>query len=190
MKPWQKGARIEREIVAAHAELGIAGERVPLSGAARYRGNGADVDLYVFGPDAAPIVCEVKARASGEGFQTLERWLGDADALFLRRDRADPLVVLPWQTWARLVPGMARAGRNGAAANAENRLLAQSAADAQPDIGAGNGAPAATAGFCAAGAARFGPAQREALDMVAVKLARILACVTRDRKSCFRLSGF
>jgi hypothetical protein len=66
---------------------------VPLSGAARYRGNGADVDLYVFGPDAAPIVCEVKARASGEGFATLARWLGDSDALFLRRDRADPLVV-------------------------------------------------------------------------------------------------
>jgi hypothetical protein len=96
--------------VAAHAELGTAGERVPLSEAARYKGNGADVDLYVFGPDAAPIACEVKSRASGEGFATLERWLGDADALFLRRDRADPLVVLPWQTWARLVPGMARAG--------------------------------------------------------------------------------
>ena len=40
-----KGARIERQILAAHAELGIAGERVPLSGAQRYRGNGADVDL-------------------------------------------------------------------------------------------------------------------------------------------------
>jgi len=39
-----KGLRAEREVVAAHVELGIAGERVPLSGAARYRGNGADVD--------------------------------------------------------------------------------------------------------------------------------------------------
>jgi hypothetical protein len=131
-----KGLRAEREIVAAHAELGIKGERVPLSGAARYRGNGADVDLYVFGPDAAPLICEVKARASGEGFATLERWLGDADALFLRRDRADPLVVLPWQTWARLVPGMADPGRRRIggpaqiAANRENRLLAQSEAEA------------------------------------------------------------
>jgi hypothetical protein len=106
-----KSARIERQILAARAQLGIAAERVPLSGAARYRGNHADVDLYVFGPGAAPIVCEVKARASGEGFVTLERWLGDADALFLRRDRADPLMVLPLQTWARLVPGMARPGR-------------------------------------------------------------------------------
>jgi Holliday junction resolvase len=34
MSRWSrnKGARIEREIVAVHAELGIAGERVPLSG--------------------------------------------------------------------------------------------------------------------------------------------------------------
>jgi Holliday junction resolvase len=70
-----KGARIEREIVT---ELGIKAERVPLSGASRYRGNGSDVDVYTFGPDAAPLVCEVKARASGKGFATLERWLGDA----------------------------------------------------------------------------------------------------------------
>ena len=35
-----KGARIEREIVAAHEALGIKSERVPLSGASRYQGNG------------------------------------------------------------------------------------------------------------------------------------------------------
>jgi hypothetical protein len=34
--------RAEREIVAAHADPAIKGERVPPSGAARYRGNGAD----------------------------------------------------------------------------------------------------------------------------------------------------
>ena len=78
-----KGLRAEREMIAAHAELGIRGERVPLSGAARYRGNGADVDLYVFGPDAAPLVCELKARASGQGFATLEGWLGDAPGSYL-----------------------------------------------------------------------------------------------------------
>jgi hypothetical protein len=46
----------------------------------------------------------------------LELWLADA-ALFLRRDRAELLVVLPWQTWARLVPGMVRPGRIATAAN-------------------------------------------------------------------------
>ena len=37
------------------------------------------------------------------GFVQLERWPGDNDVLFLRRDRAEPLVVLPWATWAKLV---------------------------------------------------------------------------------------
>jgi Holliday junction resolvase len=98
-----KGARVEREIVALHADLGVKAERVPLSGASRYRGNGADVDVYALGAKAAPLVAEVKARGNGEGFTLLDRWLGDADALFLRRDRAQPLVVLPWRIWARLL---------------------------------------------------------------------------------------
>ena len=42
------------------------------------------------------------ARANGEGFKTLDNWLGDNDALFLVRDCAEPLVVLPWATWKRL----------------------------------------------------------------------------------------
>ena len=37
----RKGDRIEREIVELHRELGIHAERVPLSGAVRYKGNGA-----------------------------------------------------------------------------------------------------------------------------------------------------
>ena len=98
-----KGARREREIVAKHLGIGCHAEKVPLSGGARYQGNGADVDVYARGKDAAPFRCEVKARASGEGFTTLERWLGDNDALFLVRDRATPLVVLPWDRWAELV---------------------------------------------------------------------------------------
>ena len=35
-----------------------------------------------------------------------ERWLGDNDLIFLRRDRAEPMVVLPWETWARLLARM------------------------------------------------------------------------------------
>ena len=98
-----KGARAERELVALHTEIGVKAERVPLSGASRYKGNGADVDVYAFGPNAGPLVCEVKARATGEGFALIERWLGENDALFLRRDRAQPLVVLPWRVWTRLL---------------------------------------------------------------------------------------
>ena len=70
-----------------------------MSGAARYQGNGADVDVHAL-PNEKPLACEVKARRNGAGFATLEKWLGEFDALFLRRDNAEPIVVLPWRTWA------------------------------------------------------------------------------------------
>jgi hypothetical protein len=102
-----KGLRRERAIVEIHQKSGLRAERVPLSGALRYRGNGADVDLYVRGP--APLKAEVKARGEGSGFRTLERWLGDNDALFLVRDRAEPLVVLPLRIWLGVACRSARA---------------------------------------------------------------------------------
>lgn len=98
-----KGNRIEREIINLHKELGVYAERVPLSGASRYQGGGHDVDIYPYGKDHAPFRCEVKGRASGEGFTMLERWLAAYDVLFLRRDRQEPLVVVPWQTWISLL---------------------------------------------------------------------------------------
>lgn len=98
-----KGARRERQMVALHQGIGVHAERVPLSGAARYQGNGADLDVYARGRDAAPLVFECKARSTGEGFATIKRWLGINDGLLLVEDRAGPLVLLPWRTWAELV---------------------------------------------------------------------------------------
>lgn len=103
-----KGARIEREVVELHRKLGIHAERVPLSGASHYQGNGHDVDVMAFGRDAAPLCCEVKARANGEGFATIARWLADNDALFLRENNSDPIVVLPFRIWARLISRTAK----------------------------------------------------------------------------------
>jgi hypothetical protein len=99
----RKGDRVEREIVDRHRALGVHAERYPLSGASCFRGSGHDLDLYLFGRDEAPAVAEVKARKDGAGFAALEGWLGDFDLLFLRRDHADPLVVLPCCVWARLL---------------------------------------------------------------------------------------
>jgi hypothetical protein len=64
--------------------------------------------LYLKGPDEAPLVFESKARRNGEGFVTLEGWLQDFDGMFLRRDGVDPLVLLPWRTWAALLAKMRR----------------------------------------------------------------------------------
>lgn len=98
----RKGSRIEREIVHLHVDIGVHAERVPLSSAAGGSFSG-DVDIYAFGRDEAPLVTEVKARKNGAGFVVIEKWLGENDALFLRRDRTTPLGVLPWNTWRRLI---------------------------------------------------------------------------------------
>ena len=94
-----KGARREREMVNLHRKLVVHAERVPLSGATAYQGRSHDVDVYPFGEDAGALVAEVKARKSGSGFVTLEKWLGENDLLFLVRDQASPLVVIPWRVW-------------------------------------------------------------------------------------------
>ena len=91
-----KGNRVEREIVKRHLAAGIEAERVPLSGAV---GGSYSGDLRV----GSDLKAEVKARASGEGFRLLERWLGDNDLLFLRRDRTAPLVVMDWKTYECLM---------------------------------------------------------------------------------------
>jgi hypothetical protein len=104
----RKGDRIERELVELHRALGVHAERYPLSGASRFRGAGHDVDVYVFGREAAPLVAEVKARKNGAGFTMLEGWLSEYDLLVLRRNNADPLIVLPWRTWAALLAKVQR----------------------------------------------------------------------------------
>lgn len=99
-KSKRKGDRIERELVQRHKALGLAAQRVPLSGAA---GGLFAGDVLV--PGVGRI--EVKARANGSGFVTLAKWLGTADALVLRQDHAEPLVLLPWATYSRLVAPLA-----------------------------------------------------------------------------------
>jgi hypothetical protein len=111
-----KGLATEREIVNLHKRIGIAAERVPLSGATRYQDNAEDVDVYIEGRDKAPLVSQVKRLATDGGTKMMLSWLGDADALFLRYDAPPggparpPIVVLPWASYERLLksPGKPR----------------------------------------------------------------------------------
>ena len=125
----RKGNRVECEIVNMHKDIGIHAERYPLSGASHFRGEGYDIDIYAFGREEAPAVAEVKARKEGKGFAMLERWLGDYDALFLKRDRQEPLVVIPWRVWKRLI-GKEKGLTNGNA-KAKGRRKAQPAESPQ-----------------------------------------------------------
>jgi Holliday junction resolvase len=103
-----KGGREERNLVNRHLELGIHAERYPLSGASRFRGSGHDIDVYAFGRDEGPLVAESKARKNGGGFVQIESWLAEHDLLFLKRNHADPLVLLPWRIWEQLLKRVRR----------------------------------------------------------------------------------
>lgn len=90
-----KGARSEREFAAL-----IGGERVPLSGAA---GGSFKGDVQGLG-----MLWEVKRRANG--FKQLYDWIEDVDALAVRADRKEWLVVIPLERfleWAREREGVA-----------------------------------------------------------------------------------
>lgn len=124
-----KGNSIEREIVKLHQDIGVHAERYPLSGASRFRGQGHDVDIYAFGVDEAPLVAEVKGRKGADGFRLLGRWLGDHDVLFLRRNRCEPLAVLPWRIWQRLL----KEASNG---HSRDQILRRGGAAAGNEVGA------------------------------------------------------
>lgn len=94
----RKGGVVERALVKMHLEAGVEAKRVPLSGAAK----GFKGDLLV----SDQLVAEAKSRKGGAGFATLERWLGENDILFLHRNRAEPLAVMPMSLYMKMVKAM------------------------------------------------------------------------------------
>ncbi len=94
-----KGGRVERELVN---RLNASGEfearRVPLSGAAE--GFKGDIQIRIAG---RTLKAEVKARKDGNGFKVLEKWKGDNDYLFLKRDRQEPMVVMDFETFTQML---------------------------------------------------------------------------------------
>ena len=68
-----------------------------------YQDNGEDVDVYARGRDEAPLLCQVKRQATGTGWKTVLGQLGQACALFLRQDRGGWFVLMPLDTYKRLL---------------------------------------------------------------------------------------
>jgi|TARA_R100001530_G_scaffold105023_1_gene73221 Holliday junction resolvase len=94
----RKGTRVEREMVKKLESEGIPAWRVPMSGAL---GGSLNSDIKV-GPDKEFDV-EVKARKGGGGFAVIEKWLGSNHLLFLKRNHAEPMVVMEWTMFLGLM---------------------------------------------------------------------------------------
>jgi len=98
----RKGARIEREIVKRHKDINVLARRVARSGVLD-RSDEVDLDIFPWGEDFGALVAEVKADQARIP-KTVIKWLGENDLLFMRKDgNKDPIVVMPWSTYERLV---------------------------------------------------------------------------------------
>ena len=99
-KSKRRGYQVEIYIRDKLLEVGIPCERVPLSGlmGGKYSG-----DLSIPSVAESEFRAEVKARRSGEGFSVLEKWMKDNDIMFLKRNNKDPMVVLSWEAFKKLI---------------------------------------------------------------------------------------
>jgi hypothetical protein len=105
-----KGARIERAIVAALRGHDLTAEKISRTGYA-----GPDLRVRVLGQDR-----KVEVKARGHGFGQLYSWLSGSDILVIKADRAEPLVVMPLREAARIaaivekqgIPAQRESGRD------------------------------------------------------------------------------
>ena len=95
--PRRKGCAFEREIVAALQKLGIAAERVPLSGAVKTSRFDHDISCPVRGLDR-----RIEAKRRRRAFTTIDNMLGANFALVVRDDRSRALVIMTLSSFAEL----------------------------------------------------------------------------------------
>jgi hypothetical protein len=95
--PRRKGSAFEREAVDLLQALGLAAERVPLSGAVKGGKYDHDISCPVRGVDR-----RIEAKRRARAFRTIDRMLAGNFALIVRDDRSRPMVVMLLETFAEL----------------------------------------------------------------------------------------
>jgi hypothetical protein len=99
-KAKRKGYAAEIWLRDKHLQQGIPCERVPLSG---LMGGKYDGDLAIPNVEQREFSIESKARKNGTGFKTLETWMQDKQIMFLKRNHQNPLVVMDFDTYMKLM---------------------------------------------------------------------------------------
>jgi Holliday junction resolvase len=112
-----KGNRLERAVVRLLQDHGLGAERIPMSGSAGGSFSG-DVTTPLIGRD---LTIECKSRANG--FLKLYGWLEGRDALIVKANRRDALVVLPLRLAAEIA--IAADGLSGKQTACVNRIIRQ-----------------------------------------------------------------
>jgi hypothetical protein len=78
-------------------DRGIGAERIPLSGSCGGKFSG-DLSIPICGRDLT-----VEAKSRGSGFKQIYSWLKGRDALIVRADRQNPLLIVPLKLAAEVV---------------------------------------------------------------------------------------
>jgi hypothetical protein len=99
-KPKDRGRAVENWIRDKHREHGIPCERVVGSG---MFGGKLTGDLCIPDVDHCKFRAESKARKNGAGFSTLEKWMGEDDIMFLKRNYQDPMVIMKFDLYLALM---------------------------------------------------------------------------------------
>jgi len=99
MKSKRKGYTAENQLVHLFRNSGVKAERCPLSGGAVGRWRGFDLLADMFGREF-----KIENKIQARGFKNLYDWLlpDTVDMLVVRRDRAEPLVVITLEKFIEL----------------------------------------------------------------------------------------
>lgn len=104
-KSQRKGYVVEKQIVDEHINRGVYAERIPLSGAAKFRDTqSSDIEIYPYGKhDGKFISAEVKARKNGDGFKFINNSLGDNEMLILKQNHSRPIYCMTEELYFELM---------------------------------------------------------------------------------------
>jgi len=91
-----KGNRNERQLVNIFRAYGIDAKRVPLSGSAE--GFKGDIIANIQGQ-----AWRIESKVRGNGFKRIYGWLDGNDALVVKADRQQALMVMPLRKFCELV---------------------------------------------------------------------------------------